>query len=898
VTTKNQAGTCAGAQTMDLVLFFGNQEKAAPWIDYESFTPQGPCEVKAYPVPSGFEFRLSYSSRGGEELQVLSYDTEGGWLIDHWAVLARPSTTKTAKKKNSKARANTEIVYSAKSNPLVDFTDKVIDLYQDQDSWNKILGQAGQALSFDTPELDRFRTSVNAQNISYTKLPREKRPLKVPLLALPLLDAKLEFAEEKFDLPRFEKFDLIKEDVKKASERNVALALEGLNYLRNLFLQKNWLKARESINILENGSSKALIPQNSAKWWAVKGLVYQRLGLELKDDSFVRQGIDFWREGLRQVAGRGASEQVYADFMVLESLRLLFDRSLYYPAAAMLAWSEKYRWSPSTEERLAFLRAEAHYRLGLMGEARELYEKFLELRKDVPLSGAFDRRLVPVAFFRIGDSRMRQNDYKNAILDYSKAFSQIPTQEKVSFEGSWFPGEIRFYPQVLFHRAEASLRQGNFPNALSDLRAFVNFALDHPNLGMVLYRIGDLLDLVGASEEKVEGAWKECVFRTGDDIGGKLCKGRQAARKIRIANRTEWPRNVAEIEDVLKAKNLSVFDAAFEEDLKLYVRLLLVDAFLKVKDPFQAYDQTLKVRGLESSSDLREWLSEYRVSAVAGYMVAKRDGAHFKDVLELYKTAQNPPGLKGNRPEVIWNLAKTYQALGAWKNALEFAEAGLKSNEKNRPHDSRPYLPSQEDWKILKIQNQLRLLPQQLVTAGEVKKGISQLKDKKTSEFQELNIAFARASQDSKLEIDSFENLQKLKGLSWQEYERYFELLREHRSHSYWRVKMESVLAPWTSAEIKGAENAPPAKLLYELFEAREKSGDLLKAENVINTLLQLSDLEGSLKREQLLYRRGLLLKSLGRKNDARQSFENAKGLAPDSVWGKLSSTELQSPEI
>lgn len=899
LTPKNTSGSCGGKRTADLVLSFRNQEQAAAWIDFESFTSQGPCEVKAYPLANAFEFRLSYLTGSNEELQWLSYEIEGAWLVDHWKVNPTLKTSKSKVKKSVTQKVSSKgLQQSLKSNPLLDFNEKVVDLYEDQESWKKILGQAGQALSFDTPELDRFRVSVNTYDASYAKLPLEKRPLKLPLLALPLLDASLEFAEEKLEIPIFEKRDLDSEGLKGASERDVALALEGLNYLRKLYLDKQWLKARESIHILEKGSSRKLVPQDSAKWWALKGLVYQRLGVDLKDDEFAKQGLDYWREGLRRVAGRGAPEQAYADYMVLESLRLMFLRSLFYPAAALLAWSERFRWSPSTEERLAFWRAEVHYRLGLMDESRELFEKFLELRKDVPLSASFDRRLVPLAFFRIGDSRMRQNDYKRAIQDYSKAFSQIPTQEKISFEAAWFPMEIRYYPQVLFHRAEASLREGNVANALSDLRAFVNFALNHPNLGLIMYRIGDLLELVGGPVEKVEGAWKECVFRAGDDIGGKLCKARQAVRDIRDDNKNAWPRLVAEVEDLLTAKNIKVFEPSFEEDLKLYVHVLLIHTFLSRKDPFQAYMQSRKVRGLESTSDLRDWIDEYRVSAVAGYMAKKRDEGKFKEVLSLYAEAKNPPGLKANRPEILWNLAKTYQALGAWKNALEFVESGMTANSQNRPHDSRPYLPSQEDWKILKIENQIKLISSQEVSPADVAKNLEQLKDKKSQTYWALSLEFARVSKNPKREIASFENLEKLRGLSWIEYERYLGLLREQKSFKTWKSKMEAVLSPWASRDLKTAQDAPPLKLLFELFEARELAKDLLKAETLINKLLQEASSDSIITREQLLYRRGILLKNLGRKTDARQSFENAKTLAPESVWGKLSNTELQALDL
>src|SRR5690606_14794867 len=107
------------------------------------------------------------------------------------------------------------------------------------------------------------------------------------------------------------------------------------------------------------------------------------------------------------------------------------------------------------------------------------------------------------------------------IKAYSNALSKMPSLEKVSFEGAWYPAELRFYPQALYHRAEAALRIGKEQSALADLRAFANFSLDHPNSSLVLFRIGDLLESLGAEEEKIDGTWRECLFRSSEGIGSR-----------------------------------------------------------------------------------------------------------------------------------------------------------------------------------------------------------------------------------------------------------------------------------------------------------------------------------------------------------------------------------------
>jgi tetratricopeptide (TPR) repeat protein len=894
---KVRAGSklCGGGPTLDLILSFADQGEARAWVDFESFTQDAPCESKAYPVLNGFELRFSYKARPNENLQILSYAVEGAWLVDHWKVSeSRPAAKAPVAKKKTEA---TEIPARA-TNPLVSFSDQVMDLYRDQESWQKILGQSGEAVSFESPELDRFRVAVGQLNVDYEKLPRHKRPLRPPFLSLPMLDGELIFSEETFENTTFDVSDLPKDAREKASDRERRLALEGLNYLRNLVAQKSWLKARESIEVLERGNIKHLIPREDAKWWALKGLVYRKLGEEINNAEIANRGLDFWREGLRQAAGRGGGGQAYADFMVLESLRALFEAKLYYPAAAVLAWSQRYRWAPRAEERLDYLRGEVHYRLGLMDEAHELFASFLELRKDSPLSASFDRRLVPMAYFRSGDSLMRRNRFEQAIQEYSQSFGKILTQGKISFEGAWFPEEIRYYPQVLFHRAEASLRVGNIPAALSDLRAFVNFALDHPNLSIILYRVADLMEWAQASEEKIQGAWRECLFRSGDEVGGRLCKARQAARSISKENRNEWPRFVAEVEDVVSAKNLSAFEKSFTEDIKIYIRILLTDAFLRADDPFQAYEQTQKSQGIEASSDLIAWIKEYRVSALAGFLDLRLGLKRYQDLLSLYTRAQNPPGVDVNRPEVLWPLTRAYRDMGTWKLAHETVKQGMQADQKNRPHEGRPYLPLTKDWKRLRVEIELKLFEQGVLESLAVKKSLDSLGDKNSVESLKLWAEYHRIREDTKEEEKAYAQILRKSVLSPSEHLRYISLLEKNKKNTLKNKHLETYVAPFLSEELALDKEPDWQALFFALFESRESQQKLSRAEVAINKLIQSQSLGAALAREQLLYRRGLLLNKMGRNDDARQSFESAKSLAPDSIWGRLSQNELQAREI
>ncbi|MEO5667247.1 MAG: hypothetical protein ABIR96_04235, partial [Bdellovibrionota bacterium] len=76
---------------------------------------------------------------------------------------------------------------------------------------------------------------------------------------------------------------------------------------------------------------------------------------------------------------------------------------------------------------------------------------------------------------------------------------------------------------------------------------------------------------------------------------------------------------------------------------------------------------------------------------------------------------------------------------------------------------------------------------------------------------------------------------------------------------------------------------------------SRERQSDFAGASTVLSYLISRKEALGTLAKDQLLFRQGQLLRKEGKLQAARQSFEAAKALAPNSMWGRLSVSELQS---
>ena len=83
--------------------------------------------------------------------------------------------------------------------------------------------------------------------------------------------------------------------------------------------------------------------------------------------------------------------------------------------------------------------------------------------------------------------------------------------------------------------------------------------------------------------------------------------------------------------------------------------------------------------------------------------------------------------------------------------------------------------------------------------------------------------------------------------------------------------------------------------LVFRLAEARERDGAIDSSLRIYDYLSGLPNeqMNSETPKELILYKMGKALASKKDYKSAREAFDSAIALAPESVWGKLSSTEV-----
>ncbi len=914
--TQSQGGQCLGRPTHDLVLVFSKSPDS--WIEGLSAAVEGskqkktafsPCETNARPLKEGFEIRLSYpkpklsSKEAGSQLKTLVFKTSDSLVIDHWIT----KSLKPQKKETPYWDTSGEMDAGSVGGVPLRLTGTLLDVFEDQMEWEKALGSNVTAYDLNSPELDRFRWPQADPVLGIPTEPIERRRLELPYFDFPSMDQSVGFAEEKITFDRnFVESDLHLEKSPnlKPTETDIKQTLEGLNFVITLARKNDWLRALKALEVLEKSKYAKFIPRNTIQLTLLRGNVYLQLGKELKDKNFQNKGVSIWRDGLRNFAGEGGDNVEFLEKMLLETIRLLFKEGLSYAAAGTLSWAQGYSWSKRTEERLSFLRGEAFFQLGLYDESFKTFDRFFTSRADKPLNTSVDRRLVPAAAFRLGDIRMRQEKFAEAKMEYTRAINQIPTLSKFSFEGSWYPNELALFPHVFFNRAEASLRLGLEQNALKDLRSFIFITPNHTKVGLVLFRIGEVLKNLGAADDMVTNAWRECIFRVPETLGAKLCEARKAALEITTSPKTSWPRLIGTVEAALPKGIRNFWDSVPPEDLEVYVNLVLSDAFIRRGEAQQAWLRLDSIRTKEPSAYLKAWTHEYSVVAFTGLLDNDLSKGAYKNVVSEYEKRKTVLFFGATRAEVLWRVAVAYERLRLLKEAKTTLDQADQLKQKVNRQISRPFDPTLEDWNYFRAKIETDILADDPRNAENSKNAIEKLMQNKI-QTQRLWVRYGELAKDFKIAKEAWEFIRAKEGLSWSDVESYAKVLADLKEPKGRLDLLEGSVGVWflEKDKLKTAENGklsktPPLVLLLKLADARfEVDAQKDKSLAVYDFLLLQED--GELAKFQITkpmvsYKKGIALKKFGKYTDARTEFNSAFTAGPDTLWGKLSASEVK----
>lgn len=265
------------------------------------------------------------------------------------------------------------------------------------------------------------------------------------------------------------------------------------------------------------------------------------------------------------------------------------------------------------------------------------------------------------ARYRLGDVAFAKADYSGAIRLYESALKELPAQEKV-------------FPNADFNMAEARFWQKDFRKALNGYVQFVNLYPTHDFGGYALTRIGELLNILGADQRRVMGAYLESYFRFPNHPGAKVARIRMLSQQMRGMKDKENKKALEEIDEIANKLDLP--------GIKEFTTLMTAEGLTNRGDYKAALEKLIAYYQVNPSSDNLESFKGRILRNVANEMKDQVDKGEFMKALQFYSQYQKTWLKNSDRIDVPFFLGQAYERAGAYPEAEKIYKETLARRER------------------------------------------------------------------------------------------------------------------------------------------------------------------------------------------------------------------------
>lgn len=295
----------------------------------------------------------------------------------------------------------------------------------------------------------------------------------------------------------------------------------------------------------------------------------------------------------------------------------------------------------------------AHLKLNKIKEAQQHYENAREKHPE--------RQYQIEAAYRMGDIFIASGDYQKAVSEYQSAFSK-------------YPDDWNQFPNAFYNSAEALFWLGKYKEASEVYLDFIRRFPDHLHSAYAMTRIGEIIDIVGASEKKALGAWLETYFRYGETPGAHVARMRFLSRRMGEAKGPELNEILADIAKAAEASDLPQVNEFREIIISDgYSRRSEFDnAMTQLRTYFEKYPS-------EGRRKLfRQLIEKHATAAFVRFTQEQKPDA----ALALYDKYKASWLKDTERIDLAQYVGDTYQDVGLFSNAAQSYEQAINTLER------------------------------------------------------------------------------------------------------------------------------------------------------------------------------------------------------------------------
>lgn len=290
------------------------------------------------------------------------------------------------------------------------------------------------------------------------------------------------------------------------------------------------------------------------------------------------------------------------------------------------------------------------------------------------------------AAFRKGDIYAETKQYDQAIAEYEKSLKKYAQHQKD-------------YPNAYYNIAESKFwLPRTRENLKGSLNSYIEFLKKYPKSEHASYameRIGEVLEMLGATPKKYNGAYRETIYRYNNSQAAGIAKIRMLRAQIPNMKDKEVDDEIAKVNEFIKTSNL--------EKLTEFKTIMISDGYYSAKN----YDAALKnLITFYQEHPLSDYLDVFKKRIVQtindqiGFSVDKGD---YLKAFQIY--GQNAGSwLKGSdRIDTNYMLAQAFEKSGVPDEAEKKYQAvlnklySIRGTQEQREREVFEALPSTDE---------------------------------------------------------------------------------------------------------------------------------------------------------------------------------------------------------
>ncbi len=297
--------------------------------------------------------------------------------------------------------------------------------------------------------------------------------------------------------------------------------------------------------------------------------------------------------------------------------------------------------------------ASASSRINKHAEAYQIYE--------VLSQNAMEPRNRVEAVYRLGDVLLNQGKKEEAAAAYIKALEKYPEFES-------------YYPNVHYNLGEALFW---IPDQKKSLDNFISFLAQHPRHHFAPYamtRIGELLEILGADQSKVMGAFIENYFRYQGTPGADVSRIRMISQRMKVMKEKEIKVSLAELERISKNSSLPRIDE--------FVTLMIADGFHRRGEYTKSLNLLIEYYQKNPTSTDLAFFKKRILKNISDEINQLLENSDFIKTLQFHQSFSKTWLRGSDRMDIPYFVGRSFEQAGVYGEAQRIFEATLAGLER------------------------------------------------------------------------------------------------------------------------------------------------------------------------------------------------------------------------